>query len=77
MRYFKPQAESSVLGDSAASRGQCPFGRGIQGGQRSFGRGIKEGTESLFVGGIQGRVKPSLAHDFRSESLVCYTFVSD
>ena len=38
-------------------------------------RGVQRGTAFPLTGGFQRRAVPSLAHDFPSESLVCYTFV--
>ena len=39
-------------------------------------RGVQRGTAFPLAGGFQRRAVPSLAHDFPSESLVCYTFAS-
>ena len=38
-------------------------------------RGVQRGTAFPLAGGFQRRAVPPLAHDFPSESLVCYTFV--
>ena len=38
-------------------------------------RGVQRGTAFPLAGGFQRRAVPSLAHDFSSENLVCYTFV--
>ena len=39
-------------------------------------RGVQRGTAFPLAGGFQRRAAPSLAHDFPTESLVCYTFAS-
>ena len=39
-------------------------------------RGVQRGTAFPLARGFQRRAAPSLAHDFPSESLVCYTFAS-
>ena len=39
-------------------------------------RGAQRGTAFPLARGFQRRAAPSLAHDFPTESLVCYTFAS-
>ena len=39
-------------------------------------RGVQRGTAFPLAGGFQRRAAPSLAHDFPTESLVCYTSAS-
>ena len=59
-------------------RGKAPLALGHPIGASSIpvGKGSLEGNSVPLGGRFPKEGRPSLAHDFPSESLVCYTFAS-